>query len=73
MENVIHDVERINEIQAIEEYLKTIETDVEQVHEKCRKIDCLIIREAVDAFFADKPEFIIPVPDKSGTCVVRKV
>ena len=29
--------------------------------------------EAVDAFFADKPEFIIPVPDKSGTCVVRKV
>ena len=48
MENVIHDVERINEIQAIEEYLKTIETDVEQVNEKCRKIDC---REAVDAFF----------------------
>ena len=30
MENVINDVERINEIQAIEEYLKTIETDVEQ-------------------------------------------
>jgi hypothetical protein len=51
MENVINDVERINEIQAIEEYLKTIETDVEQVNEKCRKIDCLIIREAVDAFF----------------------
>ena len=50
MENVIHDVERINEIQAIEEYLKTIETDVEQVNEKRRKIDCLIIREAVDAF-----------------------
>lgn len=29
--------------------------------------------EAVDQFFADKPEFIIPVPDKSGTCVVRKI
>lgn len=28
---------------------------------------------AVDAFFADKPEYIVPVPDKSGTVVVRKV
>ena len=37
MENVIHDVERINEIQAIEEYLKTIETDVEQVKNWSKK------------------------------------
>ena len=50
MENVIQDAERIKEIQAIEEYLKTIETDVEQVNEKCRKIDCIIIRDAFDAF-----------------------
>lgn len=28
---------------------------------------------AVDDFFKDKPEFVIPVPDKSGTCVIRKV
>lgn len=30
-------------------------------------------KNAIDEFFADKPEFIIPIPDKSGTCVVRKV
>jgi hypothetical protein len=29
--------------------------------------------EAVDDFFADKPEKIIPIPDKSGTAVIRKV
>jgi hypothetical protein len=28
---------------------------------------------AIDAFFKDKPEFVIPIPDKSGTCVIRKV
>jgi SAM-dependent methyltransferase len=30
-------------------------------------------KKAMDEFFADKPEFIIPIPDKSGTCVIRKV
>lgn len=30
-------------------------------------------KNAIDTFFMDKPEFIIPVPDKSGTCVIRKV
>jgi len=30
------------------------------------------IGEAVDSFFAGKPEFKIMIPDKSGTCVVRK-
>ena len=29
--------------------------------------------KAVDEFFADKPEKVIPIPDKSGTAVVRKV
>lgn len=29
--------------------------------------------KTVDEFFYDKPEFIIPVPDKSGSCVVRKI
>jgi len=28
---------------------------------------------AIDEFFADKPERLVPVPDKSGTVVVRKV
>lgn len=28
---------------------------------------------AIDNFFADKPEKIIPVPDKSGTAVIRKM
>ncbi len=27
---------------------------------------------AIDEFFADKPEFIIPIPDLAGTVVVRK-
>jgi O-methyltransferase len=27
---------------------------------------------AVDEFFADKPEFIVPIPDLAGTVVVRK-
>ncbi|MEO8485292.1 MAG: TylF/MycF/NovP-related O-methyltransferase [Betaproteobacteria bacterium] len=30
------------------------------------------IGEAVDAFFADKPESIVRIPDKSGTAVVRR-
>jgi predicted O-methyltransferase YrrM len=29
-------------------------------------------KNAIDAFFKDKGEFIIPIPDKSGTCVIRK-
>jgi hypothetical protein len=29
--------------------------------------------KAVDEFFKDKPEFVMPVPDKSGTVVIRKV
>jgi hypothetical protein len=28
---------------------------------------------AADAFFKDKPEFVIPIADKSGTCVIRKI
>jgi hypothetical protein len=31
------------------------------------------VERAVDDFFADKPERIIPIPDKSGTVIVRKV
>lgn len=31
------------------------------------------VANAVDEFFSDKPEFVIPVPDKSGSCVVRKI
>lgn len=27
---------------------------------------------AIDEFFADKPEFIVPIPDRSGTVVIRK-
>ncbi|MBB6131177.1 TylF/MycF/NovP-related O-methyltransferase [Mucilaginibacter lappiensis] len=27
---------------------------------------------AIDEFFADKKEFVIPIPDKSGTCIIRK-
>jgi|SRR5665213_477616 len=30
-------------------------------------------RNAIDQFFKDKLEFIVPIPDKSGTCVVRKI
>jgi len=30
-------------------------------------------KQAIDNFFSDKPESIIPIPDKSGTCVIRKV
>jgi len=29
--------------------------------------------KAVDEFFADKPEKVIPIPDKSGTAVLRKI
>jgi len=29
--------------------------------------------KAVDEFLADKPEKVIPIPDKSGTAVVRKI
>jgi hypothetical protein len=28
---------------------------------------------AIDEFFKNKGEFVIPIPDKSGTCVIRKV
>lgn len=31
------------------------------------------IAEAVDAFFADKPESIVRIPDKSGSAIVRRV
>lgn len=31
------------------------------------------IAEAVDAFFADKPESIVRMPDKSGTAIARRV
>jgi len=31
------------------------------------------VKKAVDDFFADKSERVIPIPDKSGTAVVRKV
>ncbi len=30
------------------------------------------VAQAVDAFFADKPESIVRIPDKSGTAVVRR-
>ncbi len=30
------------------------------------------VERAVDDFFADKQEAIVPVPDKSGTVVIRK-
>jgi O-methyltransferase len=29
--------------------------------------------KAIDQFFADKPEFIVPIPDYAGTVVVRKI
>jgi hypothetical protein len=29
--------------------------------------------KAVDEFFSDKPEFIIPVPDQTGSCAIRKI
>lgn len=28
---------------------------------------------AVNQFFSDKPESVVPIPDKSGSCVVRKI
>jgi len=31
------------------------------------------VEKAIDDFFADKPETVVPIPDKSGTAVVRKV
>lgn len=31
------------------------------------------VEKAVDEFFLDKPEMLIPIPDKSGTVVVRKL
>jgi hypothetical protein len=30
--------------------IQIIEKDIEQVNEKCRKIDCVIVRDAFDAF-----------------------
>lgn len=30
-------------------------------------------KKAIESFFVDKAEFVIPVPDKSGTGVIRKV
>ncbi|WP_191162200.1 TylF/MycF/NovP-related O-methyltransferase [Mucilaginibacter glaciei] len=30
-------------------------------------------KKAIDEYFKDKPEFLIPIPDKSGTCIIRKV
>jgi hypothetical protein len=30
------------------------------------------VERATDEFFADKPEAVIPIPDKSGTAVIRK-
>ena len=29
--------------------------------------------QAIDQFFADKPEKVVPIPDKSGTAIIRKV
>lgn len=29
--------------------------------------------QAINEFFLGKPEFVIPLPDKSGTCIVRKI
>jgi hypothetical protein len=29
--------------------------------------------KAIDDFFSDKPEFVIPIPDKSGSAVIRKL
>jgi O-methyltransferase len=29
--------------------------------------------KAIDEFLADKPERVIPIPDKSGTVVLRKI
>jgi hypothetical protein len=29
-------------------------------------------KKAIDDFFRNKKEYIIPIPDKSGTCVIRK-
>jgi O-methyltransferase len=30
------------------------------------------VEKAINEFFADKPERFIPIPDKSGTIVIRK-
>jgi Macrocin-O-methyltransferase (TylF) len=31
------------------------------------------VEKAIDEFFADKPEMVIPISDKSGTAVIRKI
>lgn len=31
------------------------------------------VEKAVDEFFSDKPERLVPIPDKSGTAVIRKL
>jgi Macrocin-O-methyltransferase (TylF) len=31
------------------------------------------VEKAVDEFFSDKPEKLVPIPDKSGTVVIRKL
>jgi O-methyltransferase len=29
--------------------------------------------KAIDEFFADKPESVIPIPDRAGTAAIRKI
>jgi O-methyltransferase len=31
------------------------------------------VEKAIDEFFADKPETVIPIPDRGGTAVIRKI
>jgi hypothetical protein len=31
------------------------------------------VEKAVDEFFVDKPEKVVPIPDKSGTVVIRRL
>jgi O-methyltransferase len=31
------------------------------------------VEKAIDEFFSDKPEMVIPISDKSGTAVIRKI
>jgi O-methyltransferase len=31
------------------------------------------VEKAVDEFFADRPEMVIPIPDQGGTAVIRKI
>jgi hypothetical protein len=31
------------------------------------------VEKAIDEFFVDKPETVIPIPDKCGTAVIRKI